>query len=194
MCVVQSQVGCIHPQKHHTLEEMVCHNPTAHHGGVRSRVYACTRYFMLNKMTRLKKWLRSWRANLPDESLSRRDAWWMFDGSKNIKKNRLGTFIRKSTTRPRKWSISNPKIGHGGVRSRVYAFARHSVSNKVIRLKKWLRSWRADLPDESLSRRDAWWMFEGRIPTKQIEWRRVNVSFHFSTQRCTNEGRMGELP
>jgi hypothetical protein len=37
-------------------------------------------------------------------------------------------------------------------------------------------------------------MFEGRIPKKQIEWRRVNVSFHFSTQRCTNEGRVGELP
>jgi hypothetical protein len=37
-------------------------------------------------------------------------------------------------------------------------------------------------------------MFEGRIPTKQIEWRRVNVSFHFSTQRCANEGRVGELP
>jgi hypothetical protein len=83
---------------------------------------------------------------------------------------------------------------HGGVRLRVCAFARHLVSNKVIRLKKWLRSWRADLPDESMSRRDAWWMFEGRIPTKQIEWRRVNVSFHFNTQRCTNEGTVGELP
>jgi hypothetical protein len=38
MCVIQRQVRCIHQQKHHTPEEMVCHNPTTDHGGVRLRV------------------------------------------------------------------------------------------------------------------------------------------------------------
>jgi hypothetical protein len=37
-------------------------------------------------------------------------------------------------------------------------------------------------------------MFEGSIPTKQIERRRAIVNFHFSTQRCTNEGSVCELP
>jgi hypothetical protein len=108
MCVVQSHDGCIHPQKHHTPEEMVCHNPMADHGGIRSRVYIFTRHSVSNKVTRLKKYYGHGERTYPMKACLTGMCGGCLRVVKNKNKNRLGAFIHKSTTRPRNWSVIIP--------------------------------------------------------------------------------------